>query len=449
VSRVAAQATVGRLPTQVPLAVGLAAVCLAAGALTTRSSERLPEQLVMALPLAALAAAAYFALAALRPAAAIGIAFALLAVVTTDPAPPDLAFALLIVGTLGIVPPPALPGFVLVPLVLLTTVTLASAMNANDTARAIEYAGITIYLVVLAVWLTGVFRVERYARIALKAYLVTASLSGLLGVLALYVGFPGSTNLLFGDVRVQGLFQDPNVYGAFLVPAAAIMLDTVTRTSVRRRGGLLAACGFVVVSGGVVVAFSRAGWLAYGLAVSAVVVVQAFRRGGPRAAARGALLLGCGMTAAYLMLSTTGSLDFFNTRSQVQGYDEERFQTQSSAFELMTTHLLGFGPGQTEVELAYATHSLYARLAYEQGLFGLGLIVVILLVTLWCALVVAVRAPTVFGVGTAGLLGSWIGLVANSAFIDTVHWRHLWIFAAVIWTAYIVTGKRGGVRRFA
>jgi O-antigen ligase len=449
VSGAAARAALGRLPTLVPLAAGLAAVSVLAGALTSRT-ETLPHQLVLALPLAAVAAAAYFALAAMRPAAALAIAFALLAVVTTDPAPPDLAFALVIVGTLGIVPPPALPGFVLVPLVLLTTVTLASAMNAHDTARAIEFAGITVYLVVLAVWLTGVFRVERYARIALKAYLVAAALSGLLGVLALYVGFPGSSSLLWGGgLRARGLFQDPNVYGPFLVPAAAIMLEAVARGSIRTRDGLLAACGFVAASAGVVVAYSRAGWLAYALAVTTVVVVQAFRRGGPRAAARGTTLLGCGIAAAYLMLSATGSLDFFNERSTLQSYDAQRFDTQSSAFDLMTTHVLGFGPGQTEVELAYATHSLYARAAYEQGLFGLALLVIVLLVTLWCALVVAARARTVFGIGTAALLGSWIGLIANSFFIDTLHWRHLWIFAAVIWTAYVLTGERSGARRAA
>jgi hypothetical protein len=33
------------------------------------------------------------------------------------------------------------------------------------------------------------------------------------------------------------------------------------------------------------------------------------------------------------------------------------------------------------------------------------------------------------------LLGAWCGLLANSAFVDTLHWRHLWFVAALIWVA--------------
>jgi hypothetical protein len=31
------------------------------------------------------------------------------------------------------------------------------------------------------------------------------------------------------------------------------------------------------------------------------------------------------------------------------------------------------------------------------------------------------------------LLGLWVGLIANSFFIDTLHWRHLWLVAGLIW----------------
>jgi hypothetical protein len=31
------------------------------------------------------------------------------------------------------------------------------------------------------------------------------------------------------------------------------------------------------------------------------------------------------------------------------------------------------------------------------------------------------------------LLAAWCGVLANSLFIDTLHWRHLWLLAALIW----------------
>ena len=36
----------------------------------------------------------------------------------------------------------------------------------------------------------------------------------------------------------------------------------------------------------------------------------------------------------------------------------------------------------------------------------------------------------------AALLAAWCGLLANSAFIDTLHWRHLWIVAGLIYLFY-------------
>jgi MFS family permease len=46
------------------------------------------------------------------------------------------------------------------------------------------------------------------------------------------------------------------------------------------------------------------------------------------------------------------------------------------------------------------------------------------------------------GVGTGALLGIWLGLLLNSFFIDSLHWRHLWIMAALIWCSYALTFDR-------
>lgn len=46
------------------------------------------------------------------------------------------------------------------------------------------------------------------------------------------------------------------------------------------------------------------------------------------------------------------------------------------------------------------------------------------------------------GVGTGALLGIWLGQVANSFFIDTLHWRHLWVWAALIWCSYTLMERR-------
>jgi hypothetical protein len=53
----------------------------------------------------------------------------------------------------------------------------------------------------------------------------------------------------------------------------------------------------------------------------------------------------------------------------------------------------------------------------------------------------AVRGRSTYGIGSATLLAAWCGLLANSAVVDTLHWRHLWVVAALIWTGAML--RRG------
>jgi hypothetical protein len=70
------------------------------------------------------------------------------------------------------------------------------------------------------------------------------------------------------------------------------------------------------------------------------------------------------------------------------------------------------------------------------------LVLVLLVVTAGLAFVLAARDGDIAGVGGAALLGSWLGLIANSAFVDTLHWRHLWLVAALIWAGYAALSSR-------
>jgi hypothetical protein len=47
----------------------------------------------------------------------------------------------------------------------------------------------------------------------------------------------------------------------------------------------------------------------------------------------------------------------------------------------------------------------------------------------------AVRGWDTMGIGSTALLAAWCGILANSVFVDTLHWRHLWLVAGLIWAA--------------
>jgi hypothetical protein len=57
----------------------------------------------------------------------------------------------------------------------------------------------------------------------------------------------------------------------------------------------------------------------------------------------------------------------------------------------------------------------------------------LVLLTLGFAVRSAVVGRDTYGIGSAALLAAWCGVLANSLFIDTLHWRHLWLLAALIW----------------
>jgi O-antigen ligase len=135
-----------------------------------------------------------------------------------------------------------------------------------------------------------------------------------------------------------------------------------------------------------------------------------------------------------VILSASGSIGFLENRAHVQSYDSSRFSAQSLGWQLGWTHPVGVGPGQFPFHSPVASHSTYVRVFAEQGFLGLLLWVALVLMTLTMALRNVVIGMDTFGIGSAALLGAWCGLVFNSVFVDTLHWRHLWVVAALIWT---------------
>jgi hypothetical protein len=401
--------------------------------------ERVPSVVAESLPFAfALLGVALF-LAAARPEWVVVLGFALLAFVRQEPAPVDVVFAVLLVAVLFWRRESLrLPPLVSVLLFALAVVTLLSMVNADDFGRAIRFEAITLYMIALGVCLTTVFASADLTRRAVSAYIIVAALSALAAAIALEIGIPGGTYLIYGsnNLRAQGLFKDPNVFAPFLVPAAVIVLEEMVRPRLlgwRMRWKLAV---FIVLTLGIVLAFSRGAWVNMAVAVATVVLIYTFRRRGLRAAAKALAVLLVSALVGLSLLIGTGSLGFFESRSGEQSYDQSRFGAQGVAFDRTADHVFGYGPGQVEGALHISAHSLYARLAFEQGLLGISIIILLGVVTLVFALLLVARDQDIHGIGSAALLGAWLGMLANSLVIDTLHWRHLWIVAALIWAGY-------------
>jgi O-antigen ligase len=375
---------------------------------------------------------------------AIAIGLLLMGIVRFEPAPPDMAFAVIMsvaamTGRFRLNRVPLLVRWIVG---LLLVVNLLSMMDVVSTSTAVRFLFITVYLVIFSLWLTGYVDSASRARLVVVTWLVIGVAEAIISAAALNLPVPGRSFIL-GSVdnaqRASGFFKDPNVFGPFLIPIALILLEQQIAPRsprlLRMRGSTTWLC-LLALTLGILLSYSRAAWLNFALALVIMLAALAMRKKGARRALRAlsALLLIGGATA--VILSATGSIGFLEHRAQLhQSYDNGRFAAQHLGWELGWTHPVGIGPGQFESYSPVAAQSTFVRVFSEQGPMALLLWVALLLVTL----VLAVRNVAVgrdtYGIGSAALLGAWCGMILNSTVVDTLHWRHMWVVAALIWAS--------------
>jgi O-Antigen ligase len=410
----------------------LVALALVVGAQLARV-EAPPPTLIAVGGLALLAVLA-LAVASLEAAVVVGVA--LTAAVKVEPAPADLVLGVamlvaLLTGRfdLGRVPV-AFAGLVGALLVL----NAVSVLAAVDVPEALLFMATTAYLGLVALWLVTFVNSQRRARAVLLAYVGAAVVAALFATLALVAPIPGRTTLLYdGCCRAEGLFKDPNVFGPFLVPAVALLLQELLAPLLLPGRRALKAVALSVLVVGILVSYSRAAWLNLVVAIIVLLAVLGLR---PRGARTAAALLGVVAllgVAGGTYLAASGSEAFLKDRAAYQGYDTERFATQRAGIRLAEANPVGVGPGQFDVHEPISAHSTYVRVLAEQGTLGFVVLVALFLATLAVAADNAASGRSTWGIGSAALLAAWCGLLANSFFIDSLHWRYLWLVAALIW----------------
>jgi O-antigen ligase len=368
--------------------------------------------------------------------AAVGLGVLLIAVVRFEPAPTDAVFAIVIAVALltGRFDFRRVPALAIGLIGAFLALNLFSAVEMIDVSRGIQFFAITFYLVIFAVWFAGYVRSPGRARFVLRLYLVSAVASAALALVALFVVFPGHETFVFGGDRAQGLFKDPVVFGPFLIPAALILLEEIARPRLLGGKTVWKAAAIAVLALGVVFSYSRAAWLSFALGFVTVLLVLALRRGGARRALVILSVLLVVLAAVASTLVLTGSTGFLEQRARFQNYDVERFSAQALGIREGERYPFGIGPGQFDVVSTVSAHSTYVRAFAEEGLPGLLTLLALVFATLLYAVRNVLRGVDTFGIGSAALLASWLGLLANSLFVDTLHWRHLWLVAALVWS---------------
>jgi hypothetical protein len=423
---IALAATIASVPAGIALGLVLAGLSL-------------PLAPVVALTVAAVA---LLALAIARPHAAVALGVVLLGVVVVEPAPTDAVFLVVIAVAMasGGFNVRHVPASVFGLLGAFAALNLMSAVQVADPQRAAVYFGITVYLTIFAIWLPGYVTSVGRARLVVRAYVAAAVVSAAAAVLALLGPLPGA-DVLVADGRAKALFQDPNVFGPFLIPAALIVIEEIVEPRLLRSGLPGKALMLAALALGVLFSYSRGAWLNLGVALVVMGIVLTLRRGGGKRAVALLAVAVMAIGVAGAVVVATGSGSFLAERAGSHGYDTERFNGQRASLRSAREYPFGAGPGQFEQLAGISAHSTYARALGEQGFPGLVVVLGLLFVTLTFAVGNAACGQSTYGIGSATLLAAWCGLLVSSAFVDTFHWRQLWVVAALIWTGRMLRAR--------
>jgi O-antigen ligase len=357
----------------------------------------------------------------------------------TEPSPYDLLVPLVILLwlALGVRLPRAAVVFVGLLLIYALGLVLGLIPHLNDT-RSITWVAISAYLLVTAVFFTMFFSEDSELRLdfALRAFLGICVVSALAGILG-YFDVAGTGGFFSKFGRASGTFEDPNVFGSFLILG---LLYAVRRSLTGdRRPRLLTLAALPILLAGIFLSFSRGSWAATCLAMTALLVLT-FAGSPDRQVRRRIILLSFGIGAAacaalFVLLANEDIRAMFELRAQAQDYDvgeTGRFGNQLRAILALIDRPNGFGPQKFVSVYGLEPHNSYVNAFASAGWVGGLAFIGLMLATTYVGLrLSATRSP--FQGHAQILFAMHLTFVLQSFQIDIDHWRHVYLVWGGIW----------------
>lgn len=359
--------------------------------------------------------------------------FCTIGFVRFEPAPFDLLVVLLLVIGLatGKLNPPDLKSRPLVWLGLwgLIVANLLSLLANGVTSASLRFLGITLYVLVLFVFVR-MYAVRPHAmRWLLIGYTVAAVLNALpvvLGFFGLYLPF----SVVAWSTRGVGFFKDANVFGPFMVVGAFWLVDWVIQQRKQRPQSALWLALALLLGIGAMLSLSRGAWI--NMFLCGCVYLVFLLRHTPR---KGLFLLTFAVLlilASLVVFQSLGLNEVIIAHSHLQDYDRLRFNIQREGLIAGFTSLFGLGPAGLP-----NAHSLYVKTFAEQGFLGLAALGILIGGLVFSLVRQAMNEGGNNDGITAGVLLALIaGQLVNSLVIDSMHWRHLWVVLGLVW-AYL------------
>lgn len=315
---------------------------------------------------------------------------------------------------------------------------LAITMLPNILTEQVLYVAVSIFLALTAVFYAAVIE-DRPQRLKLifQAWVAAAIITGMLGILGYFHAFPGSEVFTRYD-RAMGAFQDPNVFGPFLVAPMLYLLYGMLKG--RLTESPLRILGILVLSFAVFLSFSRAAWGLFLFCAVALVFIMLLKE---RTNAFRLKILVLSLAAVIAMvMALVVALQFekvrglFETRTQlVQDYDGGhlgRFDRHKLGFAMAMEKPLGIGPMMFGKIFPEDEHNIYLKSLMTYGWVGFLSYLTLIAWTVSMGFRYMLRDRP----WQPYLMIAWIVLVGHmliGAVIDTDHWRHFYLVLGIVW----------------
>ncbi len=239
------------------------------------------------------------------------------------------------------------------------------------------------------------------------------------------------------NIRITAFFDDPNVYGAFLVPAI-LVFSSKAFFATKRNEYLLYLGLALLIFGNLILTGSRGAWL--NLLIGAVVLLIIHRP----LWTKEVMVRMMGVVTLSLIVATTvifavplGESSYFSATlvHRHNTSDIPRLQNLQAAPERVMDRSaasvwLGSGSGTYEKNTGsgFSAHNTYLRVLYEQGFVGIALYLTFIIFAIRQAFKKRASQSIYNNVLTAAL----VGILVQGLFVDTLHWRHFWILVGLV-----------------
>lgn len=147
----------------------------------------------------------------------------------------------------------------------------------------------------------------------------------------------------------------------------------------------------------------------------------------------------------YLAISYTEAGQLFVQRASiVQEYDVAaggRFDTQVKALVEIGRNPIGIGPGMSALVFdGVEPHNIYLHVAVEGGWIAALSFYLFLIITLSRGFS-RINTTSALRNNLQITLAALMGVLVQSLFIDSTHWRHLWLLLAMTWAITVAIDR--------